>query len=100
MNGAEQRTHATRTEQLEARLRTVETMLAASLDAISEERDHRLAQARDQRTYVDRHDEALRACCQERWDETCTRTKRLFDVHHTFQAMTFWQRLRWLALGS
>lgn len=100
MNGTEQRTHATRTEQLEARVRQLETLLTASLHAISEERDRRLALGVDQRTYVDKHDGELSACCQERWDETSARTKRLFDLHYTFCGMTFWQRLRWLVLGS
>lgn len=99
MNSTEQRTHSKRTEELDARLATVEVVLDAAVKAIGDERTHRIALAHEQRAYVDGADRQLRERCQERWDETGKTTKRLADRHFTFTAMTFWQRLRWLLLG-
>lgn len=63
---------------------------------ISDERTHRLKLAEDQRSYVDGADADIK---RELRTDRQLATGSLHNRIVVFESLTFWQRLRWLAIG-
>lgn len=107
MNGVAQREHRKVTTELRQDIADVAASFALEVEvlreALAKEREERarlIAEAfGEQRAYIDESREALRQCCQSRWDKACEADRSLRSLVSGFTSQGFWSRLNWLLFG-